>query len=397
MSRRRFGRAMRGFSLIELMVAVIVGMLLTAAAFSVLRTSESRKRTMSSVNDINQAGGYSLYLIDHWVRSAGTGLVQAADYTYGCLIYASKSSSQILPRSTALPAPFAAVTTPISGNFRVAPVVIFPSGTTPGVSGQGSDVLMVMGSGSGTTVMPTPFGDEAATSQLTLANSVGYKGGDLVLVADQQPADAGGPRNCMVQQVSTGFSGGSATALTLGGSYAAGSVDSQNITDFTPDGLAINLGGSSGADPAFLVIGVGDNDVLYTYDLLGNESVSLARAEGVFEMKALYGIDSNDDGTISASEWASPSTTGYTPASLLDGSATANKKLRRIKAVRVGLILRTSLPEKASSPQSPGATSITLFDDLSLKYTRSFSAAERKYRYRKVELTIPVRNNLLIS
>lgn len=397
MNRARPFRAARGFSLIEMMVAIVIGMVLTAAAFSVLRVSETRKRTLTTVNDVNQSGNYAMFLLDQWVRSAGNGFVQSAAYSYGCAIYAAKSGTQVLPRSSALPAPFASVGTPISNTYRLAPVVIFPDGTTPGTSGQPSDVLVVMASGTGSAAMPKPFGDFAGTGQLTLANSVGLKGSDLVLVADQQPLSGGGPSNCMVGQVASAFSGGTATAVGLSGTYAADSVGTQSLTDYSADAVAMNLGGASGGDPLFLVVGVGDNNVLSSYDLLSGATSVEGRAEGVFEMKALYGIDNDDSGTISSGEWVSPGATGYTPADLLDGSATANKKLRRIKAVRIGLILRTSLPEKTGTTQSPTASSISLFDDLSLKYTRSFTGDELKYRYRKVELTIPLRNNLLIS
>lgn len=41
--------------------------------------------------------------------------------------------------------------------------------------------------------------------------------------------------------------------------------------------------------------------------------------------------------------------------------------------------------------------SLSLFADLgsSLTYTRSLTTAERRYRYRTLETTLPLRNNLL--
>jgi type IV pilus assembly protein PilW len=80
---------------------------------------------------------------------------------------------------------------------------------------------------------------------------------------------------------------------------------------------------------------------------------------------------------------------------LAAGDATAAQRLRRIKAVRVGLILRSRLAEK--QVVAPG--SLTLFGDLgtSLAYTRSFDADEQHYRYRAIEATVPVRNNLLVD
>lgn len=398
-SRRR---AARGLTLIEMMVAIVVGMVMTAAAFSVMRTSETRKRTTTSVNDINQSGNYAAYLIDQWVRSAGSGFGQSARYAYGCAVFAAKNATQVLPRTGALPAPFAAVNAAVGGTFRLAPVVIFPDATTPGVSGGTSDALVVMGSGNGTSGAPYPLSGFATSSQLTLNSSVGLSAGDLLLVTDQQAAAGGGPANCMVQQVASAFTGGTATALPLGGSFANGTVGTVSVASFSGDAMVLNLGGGSSL-PNFLAIGVGDNNALFSYDLLQQGDTPLqARAEGVFEMKALYGYDTNQDGRISESEWVSPSASGYTPADLLSGSAAANLRLQRIKAVRVGLLMRTSLPERTTAGpdavQRPTATALSLFDDLDgagLKYERTLSTAEQAYRYRKVEFTVPLRNNLL--
>ncbi|MBS0449402.1 MAG: PilW family protein [Proteobacteria bacterium] len=397
-----------GMTLIELMVALTVGMFLSLAAFGVLQVAEGRKRSLTAVNDINQSGSYALYLIDKWVRSAGNGFVQTASFGYGCALYAATSSSgtqtQVLPRTTAFPSPFDTVVSGVSGTLRLAPVLILPDQTTPGVSGHTSDALVVMAGTSGTSNVLSLFSGFAASGAsgsgtISLVNTVGFNASDLVLVADQQSTSGGGPANCMIQQVASGFSGGTATTLNLSGSYSTNTVDTQSLTDFTETSVAIDLGNGTNSPPQFQLIGVGDNNTLYTYDLLQTQSTPLQQvADGVFELHALYGIDTNNDGKISDSEWFSPTATGYTPSDLMNGSESANSVLQKIKAIRVGLILRTALPEKAGSAQAPTATSITLFDDLSsLSYTRTFSSAEQLYRYRKLELTIPLRNNLLLN
>ena len=57
-------RRSRGFSLIELMVGVAIGLVLTLAIFQVLVTSEGRKRSLTGVNDVSQSGAYSVYVLD---------------------------------------------------------------------------------------------------------------------------------------------------------------------------------------------------------------------------------------------------------------------------------------------------------------------------------------------
>ncbi|WP_294001154.1 hypothetical protein, partial [Sphaerotilus sp.] len=83
----------------------------------------------------------------------------------------------------------------------------------------------------------------------------------------------------------------------------------------------------------------------------------------------------------------------YAIASLMDGSLAANARLRTIVAVRVGWLLRSTAQE--GSTVAP--TSLRLFADLgdALTYTRSLSAAERRYRHRTLESTIPLRNLLI--
>ena len=117
---------------------------------------------------------------------------------------------------------------------------------------------------------------------------------------------------------------------------------------------------------------------------------------------ALYGIDPNNNGTIS---WQAP-TGAFDAAQLSNGSQTAAANLYAIKAVRIGLILRTSLPERAqeligsaSAATATGVVSpgpLVLFADVpGLSYTRTLQGAEQNYRYRVFETTIPLRNTLL--
>ncbi len=119
-------------------------------------------------------------------------------------------------------------------------------------------------------------------------------------------------------------------------------------------------------------------------------------ADGIFEMHALYGVDTDGDGRVET--WADPGTPAYTIATLQSGTAASIATLRSIKAIRVGLILRTSLPEKVTTPPATSRP-LTLFSDLASAptYTRSFSGNETNYRYRTVEMTVPLRNTLLLD
>lgn len=387
------GRKTRGFSLIELMVAVAIGLVITLVIFRVLTDSESRKRTSTSVNDANQSGAYAAYVIDRALRSAGSGIAQGWQRVGGCRLNA-QLPGETWPRAAALPAPFSAMPQTI----RLAPVVIFP-----GASDTGTDVIMVMSGSAG-------FGESSAfvqpgsvtATQFQLANTIGYRANDLVLVA------AGG--ECLLTQVSAakpacaGDPAGAGTCgpvLPLAGAFytATGTTTSLAALGAQADLSVITIGNPATNPPQFQLIGVGANTTLFSHDLLmmDGQNVSQPLAEGVRELHAVYGIDTNNDGILDG--WQTP-TGNWSPATLLNGSSASNARLRQIVAVRVGMVIRSSLIEKELQPGVPVApTTLTLFNDLpagnqvSVDLTRA--GENRNQRHRTIEVTVPIRNFLM--
>jgi len=393
-------RSQAGVTLIEMMVALAVSMVLSVAVMLVLSTFEGRRRTLGSTSDLDQTGALAMFQLDRWIRSAGSGLGQGSAYAYGCKLFAAKSGRQILPAPGQLPAPFAAVNPGEAGVFRLAPILILPGQTTPGVSGKPSDVLVVMSAGNDASQAPSVLTAPPTATQLAAANVTEFSPGDLLLVADHHKGPAGGAAYCIVSQVSASLSSsGTGTAIPLGGSastYDGAGVNGAGIVNLTDDPVAFDLGAStasgSGQPPAFHVIGVGDNDSLYAYDLLQVMGAApQGQADGVFEMHAVYGIDATGNANNKIDQWVGAGATSpYSVAALSDGSAGAMKLLKNIRAVRVGLILRTSLPEK--DVVAPGT--LTMFADLpGLAFTRTLTPSEQHFRYRVLETTVPVRNN----
>jgi type IV pilus assembly protein PilW len=96
----------------------------------------------------------------------------------------------------------------------------------------------------------------------------------------------------------------------------------------------------------------------------------------------------------SGSSWVLP-TSPYDVASLENGTTQALYALASIKAIRLGLIMRTNVAEKTAVTTAP----LTLFSDLgsALTYTRTLTSGEQNYRYRTIEATIPLRNSLMLS
>jgi hypothetical protein len=153
----------RGTTLIELMVALTVGMLVAVGVFSIMALAEGRRRATTTVNTLNADGLVASGHIERWLRSVGSGLSPGAGYVYGCVLTASKGGIAILPLSKALPAPFDGFdnTTPV----RVAPVIIWPAGDK---ATRDSDMLMLMSSGSGGGALPVAFDVAPDTKTLYL-------------------------------------------------------------------------------------------------------------------------------------------------------------------------------------------------------------------------------------
>lgn len=373
MSRRRL---QRGLTLVELMVVVVIVMVMSGALFGILAVIEERGRTGAALNDAEQAGQLATHYLDQWARSAGSGIAAVSTASYGCAI-----QTPSIPDSS-LPAPFKS----IDRDLVLAPALIVPGGTTPSASGNPSDALVLMSGMSGSGGAAVQVTAVPTATKLTVPNVLTLAANDLVLLVDPT---AGTPSNCAVTQISAA----TGTSVTLGGTLALA-----ELPTLTADTLVMNLGHPQTTPPQFLLVGVGEHDVLYTADLLlaKGEPTAQARVQGVFEMHAIYGVntDTKDDGSIDA--WVAPDSGKYAYSALSAGGATAAQHIPRIKALRVALILRVPLKEK----EALAPAELTWFNDLAgagLQGKRSLSADERRFRYRVTEMTIPVRNSLDVN
>jgi len=378
--RRVHPRREHGFSLIELLVSVVIGLVLTLAITTLLIHQEGSKRTLTSTNDLDQTAAYAAYSLDRTLRSAGSGFSQRWSDGFGCVVRAARDGTQILPLAAAAPKPFAGL--PL--NVRLAPLVIHKD-----ASSTGSDVLQVMVGNGGLSENPPPIQAGSITdAQLRLPNTLGMAGNDMVMVMQQG-------EECMVQQVDKDLVGSSDQQVDLSGTYYAATIGGTKLTGYgvaaTP--VLVQLGNPEGAAPQFQYIGVGDNNTLMAYDLLriNGSGAASALADGVVEMHALYGLDTDNDDKLDT--WQDPGSGDYTAAKLLDGSAAANARLASIKAVRVALVLRTSLEER----DDVTASSIEIFGDITgLEEDVDIATADRKFRHRVVEFTVPLRNLIML-
>lgn len=368
-----------GFTLVELLVAVTIGMALVLAITLMLTRYEGGRRSLTGQNAASMGGAYVSYTLDRLVRSAGSGYSQSWRDAYGCRLLAARGGTAVLPRPSAFPAPFAAVPQAV----RLAPVVVHAGAGT-----DGSDVIAFAtgSSGLGEAALPMLTGSATAAG-LRVPATIGLRASDLVLVFESRATD------CMVQQVAAGFAGGADQQLDFGGTYASASIDGVTLATLggTTLGWVTPLGNITGSQPQFQLVGVGANATLVALDVLQLDGAGAVQAlsDGVADLRARYGIDTNGDDVIDS--WEDPAVGDWRASKLLDGSQPARERLRQIIALRVGVIVRTNTPER----DTVAPATVTLFSDLTpstLEVTRTLTAAERLLRWRALEFTVPLRN-----
>ncbi|MDR0457881.1 MAG: PilW family protein [Burkholderiaceae bacterium] len=389
----------RGMTLIELMVAMLIGLLLALAMVSALKVGEAQRRTTSATSDMDQSGTYAASVLDTALRNAGSGLMQKSlggTSLIGCNPGFATTASFTQP-----PSPFTQFLGGNLGSLTLEPVLIDanPSGTTAPAGG--SDVLAVMSASGAAGTVPlavtSPAGTGTSTT-LPVNSTVGITRNPQNLAQDiaqdrpQVLVDQPGTTNsrCSIFTV-TGIT---ATSLTL------------NATPQVAPSLVLPLGNLSGGDVQFQLFGVDPGAAtLYSYDLNPNDSAPALRplSGNVLAIQALYGIADANTGALK--EWVAPTnnTAGdYSIASLM---ANPNTMLNQIVAIRVALILKGSLYEK----EPVTATGLSWFNTAPsnipiiglaatpVVWTPDSTTADAHYRYSVVEFVVPVRNGMIIN
>ena len=411
-SQRTSGRS-GGHTLLELMIAILVGTLLIVGAFRVMAAFEGQKRSTTAVNDALQSGNYGLYTIDKLVRSAGSGIADYGSLGWGCgLNYTPNTGTATGTPTVAssatptLPAPFD--TALGTSKLRLVPAVIFPSATTVdgtiNGSAAGSDALMFMMGGAGYGEARVPISPSVGPT--LVQSNVGFSAGDWVLVG------SGGVGDCLITKVDPSFSSTgnnvSLPLVTTGSGSASGLVKAGNYV--------VGLGAKTAA--LFVMYGVGKGGTttatqsysLWSLDLL-NSTLSSGDVQAVSDdvvlMRAIY-LVVDPTGATSTTVWTNPVANSavaganydYSPAGLLAGTTAANTALKSIRAVRVAMIVRAPVNEQFSKNllQNSNGDSISIFKNYTSATQTiplSWKVPTGNFRYREIEATIPIRNGHL--
>lgn len=396
MRNASFPRLSRGFTLVEMMVGVLIGLIGTVVIFQVFAVSEGQKRTSTGGSDAQQNGVFGLFQIERDVRMAGYGLNNLA--LLGCAI-----NGWYEPGAQ-----------PIS--FKLVPVEI-----VNGVGGLPDRIRVAIGDSDLfaapaklTQTMPSP----AAVYKVD--NRYGFGEGDLVVAAE-----SGKP--CTLAQASgiPGTPGQTDNVIHNSGNYTNSSGASVPTQYNRPGGLpppndiaynawnpAANTGGrlfNLGAAPTVVTYAIQAGQLVAINELTpGVANATFALSDGVVQLQAQYGYDGTADNNIASS---AASVVDVNLASATDQwadnmpAAATGANWARVIAIRLVVTARSMTPEKPD-PVTGKCTTTTVAPkwvapapaasppgiDLGVSYAFGDPDEWMCYRYRTFEVVVPIRN-----
>jgi type IV pilus assembly protein PilW len=384
----RFTPRRRGFSLVELMVSVVIGLLALLFAVRMVAGSEKAMRTEVGGSDSMQNGMVALFSISGDAAQAGFGLNDPI--LTGCDTVFSDSAGYALA-----PAARGAATV-----HPLAPVIIEAHGQDP------DRISFYAGASIGGTPSARLHADYSGGATVGIDSvPYGFNAGDAIVVAPEQ---AGG--QCALAESSDtpanhpGPPHDQYLAIGQGGDWRFNS--GQLGANFTGGAARVfNLGPAGKL--AFHSWSVADGFLqLRAIDLAGAGAAPASVADNIVSIKAQYGFDTRSGaaflpgGGMVVSQWS---------ASMIDadgdGTSGGAGDYGRIAAVRLAVVARSKSRETAASGGICSATgaqpvvfaSSTGSGAAAVPVTVNVAVAGdsvdwRCYRYRVFETIVPLRN-----
>lgn len=392
-----------GFTLVEILIGLLIGMIGIVVIMQTFAVSEGYKRTATNGSDAQVNGGMALYLLEREIRLAGYGMNQLMQN--GCtsvVAYNSNSGT--------------------TSSMRFVPFEINPAGILAGDAN--TDVLLVTYGTSddfpvGVGADQTPAGGGQGGDYIVYGNYDGFNAGDVV-IAYQKVA---GTPTCVLADITAvpGAAGncggasasGQANLLKHGTSPFQNSYQGCNQTkpihnsstgvkdlsgnalpelSVSAGGMLFNLGGA----PTMKVFAVHDgalttcNPMAQDCTLLANYTVLV---NGIVSLKAVYGQDTTVpiDGTVDQWSRGAVLPTG-TVAVALEVTAKSTLKEKPSSGTTCDTTTDPARPDKVQdwfgTTLSPNDGSLN-----TAQIDLSTSAADWQcYRYKLFQSSVPLRN-----
>lgn len=366
----------RGFTLTEVMVAMVIAMVGIVMMFQIIQDAEGRKRTTAAGGDAQIAGSIALYHLERDIRPAGNGFGNLASASMNCTVNAYDTTRA-----------------PNAFTFQLLPLLI-----TDGAGGA-PDAITVLYGNSETAPLEQSFNASTASSKSLNVNGGsgrgGYMLGDLLVVVNNA--------NCGLVEI-TGNTNGDARTIDHGTTnynrhYAAVQVDTvldnsyQYSSGPAPAGVISprfnNPAGFNTGSGFIYNLGRRDLPRLNRWEIVNN-NLSMTNVfhnmpavevgNSIINLQAEYGLDTTTPRDFVVDSWQSA-----TPG---DWSS--------VIAVRVALLARSQQFEKTNvttaAPSWAGGNFTMANVDGTPDSDPPTDNNWRRYRYRVYEVTIPLRN-----
>jgi type IV pilus assembly protein PilW len=347
-NNKKVQQSMRGFSLVEIMVAMVIGMLAMIVMMQVFATFEGQKRTTASGSEAQNTGALTLDMLRREVGMAGYGI----------------SSTNIVACDLILP----------SGRTitDLGPVTV---NANPNVVAKGdaqTDTLLVFYGASNSPTEGNRITAQIAASTYAVQTPTSFATGDQVIAVTNTALPK--PSPCVLAMSPVATSGGSATPFNVNVTVASGVPGVNN-------GLLFNLG----QRPVVHAYAVRNGNLTMCDYMVsncgdatqtGNPQVWMEVARNIVTLRAQYGADNTQpkmDGTVDVYRQNTPQTTCA---------------WMRTLSLRVGLAVRSGQYEKKSVTAGPPPWAGSTNNPFNLTSNPSW----QHYRYKVYEETIPLRN-----
>jgi type IV pilus assembly protein PilW len=332
-----------GFSLMELMVGLTIGMIATVIIIQVMSFFEAQRRTTSGSADAQTNGGIALYAIARELQMAGYPLMPQTDSPLECT----------------------AVVNNVAGVGGLTPVAV--TNGTAGANPASDSVTIRYGT--------TLYG--GAPTQIT-----SLPGGNVVWVASNLGCQA---NDVVLLQSGTTCTLTTATAVSTSGQAT---VTLANMTNAAVNTNLACLGPWN--EITYAVNGA----TLERTAVVSGASTTQPMISGIVNLQVQYGVSASTGSNV-ITQWVEPSGGTWATPSLTNRN--------RIKAVRIAVIARNARLEQenvsaacsSTTAASPGGVCAWAGDATSPAPDVDLSTGNanwNKYRYRVFETIIPLRN-----
>ena len=327
----------RGFSLVEIMIATVVGMLGILIIMQVFLVAEGQKRTTTGGANAQENALMAMFTLERELRIAGLGLVGL-----GCTTVNSYNGAAAY-------------------SFNPWPVTI--ERDTPAA---GSDRITLLYSNSPFGNIPTTltFAANNSNQMITVANGDGFAIGNLVIVSQS-------PLACTVAEISaTKVANGSSWDLATDGRTYNPPGNNFPAGGYASGARLTNMG--SMVNHEYYV--ANNNLMMRDVNLPASATNPLALVNGIVSIRAQYGRDTNADGFVDVYDNTAP--------------ATATD----VVAVRLAVVARSGQLETIAV--SPATLVLWSGGTTGNGGAIALDATAQLYRYRTYQTTIPLRNVL---